>query len=202
MAVNLVGATLLYQVATALRNEQMLGTLESLLCTPTAVWTLQVGAAAAILLAIPLRMSVFLAVLAVAFGLQYHLSGVLPSAVLVVAFVPCLWGLGLAIAGGIITLRRGTGVTTVGVALLGLSSGAFFPLSVLPGWLASAARLNPLTIAITGLRDALLGGSGWSGVGSHVLELAPLSAVAMILGLGVFRFALARERRNGTLGMF
>jgi ABC-2 type transport system permease protein len=202
LAVNLVAATLLYRVATALRTEQMLGTLESLLCTPTAVWTLQLGAAAATIAAIPLRMGVFLGVLAIAFGLHYHLSGILPAAVLMLGFVPCLWGIGLALAGAILTFRRGAGATAIGAAALGLSSGAFFPLSVLPGWLGTVAAFNPLTIAIRGLRDALLGGTGWAGVGSHLLELAPMSAGAMLAGVLAFHLSLARERRNGTLGVY
>jgi ABC-2 type transport system permease protein len=172
------------------------------MCTPTAVWTLQLGAAAGSILAIPLRMGVFLGVLAVAFGLHYHLSGVLPSAILVAVFVPCMWGIGLAVAGAMLTFRRGAGATTIGTAALGLSSGAFFPLSALPSWIGGVAKENPLTIVIRGLRDALLGGTGWSGVGAHVLDLAPLSAGAMVIGWVAFRAALARERRNGTLGTY
>ncbi len=202
MAVNLVAATLLYRVSSTLRNEQLMGTLESLLCTPTAVWTLQLGSAAGSLAAVPLRLATFLGVLAVVFGLDFHVSGVLPAAVLVIAFVPSMWGIGLALAGAILTFRRGAGATTVGTALLGLSSGAFFPLSLLPHWLATIAALNPLTVVIRGLRTTLLGGTGWVGVGSHLLVLAPISVIAVAVGIGSFQLAMARERRNGTLGAY
>lgn len=202
MAVNLVAATLLYKVSSTLRNEQLIGTLESLLCTPTAIWTLQLGSAAGSLAAIPFRIATFLAVLGAVFGLDYHLSGVLPAAVLVVAFVPSMWGIGLALAGAILTFRRGSGATTIGAALLGLSSGALFPLSVLPHWLATIAALNPLTVVIRGLRSSLLGGTGWAAVGSHLLVLIPLSVVAVAVGIGSFQLAMARERRNGTLGAY
>lgn len=202
MSVNLVAATLLYKVSSTLRNEQLIGTLESLLCTPTAIWTLQLGSAAGALVAIPFRIATFLGVLALVFGLDYHLSGALPAALLVIAFVPSMWGIGLALAGTILTFRRGSGATAIGTALLGLSSGAFFPLSVLPHWLAAIAALNPLTIVIGGLRGALLGGTGWAGVGSHLLVLVPISAVAVAGGIAVFELAMMRERRNGTLGAY
>jgi ABC-2 type transport system permease protein len=172
LAVNLAGATLLYRVATQLRNEQLIGTLEALLCTPTAIWTLQVGTAVGSLLAIPLRMGLFLGVLALAFGLHFDASGFLPAAVLTVAFIPCLWGIGLALAGAILTFRRGHGVTTLGTAALSLTSGAFFPLTVLPHWLASIAAVNPISIS------------------------------CLLLGAVAFRLALARERRKGTLGAY
>jgi ABC-2 type transport system permease protein len=202
LAVNLAGATLLYRIATQLRTEQLIGTLEALLCTPTAIWTLQLGTALGSVLAIPLRMGVFLGVLALAFGLHYDASGFLPAVVLIVSFVPCLWGFGLGLAGAILTFRRGHGVTALGTAALGLASGAFFPLTVLPAWLASIAAVNPFTIVIRGLRDALLGGTGWAGVGGHVLVLVPMSIAGLVLGALAFRLALARERRNGTLGTY
>jgi ABC-2 type transport system permease protein len=202
IAVNMVVVLLLQQVATAIRTEQMLGTLESLLATPTRIGTIQAGSAAFALLSIPLRLGLFIAVLGFVFGLDFYASGILPAAVIVLAFLPFLWGLGLLSAGAILTFRRGVGALTVGMTVLGLASGAFFPLSVLPHWLQTIANANPLAIAIHGLREALIGGTGWASVGSDVLELGPLSIVAMAAGVVAFRLALKRERRNGTLGLY
>jgi ABC-2 type transport system permease protein len=202
IALNMVVVLLLAQVATAIRSEQMLGTLESLLATPTRVGTIQAGSAALAVISIPLRLALFITVLAIIFGLDFHAGGILPSAVLVLAFVPFLWGIGLLAAGAILTFRRGVGALTAGTAALSLVSGAFFPLSVLPAWLQTIANANPLAITIDGLREALIGGSAWASIGSDVIELAPLSIVAMAVGVMAFRLALARERRNGTLGLY
>jgi ABC-2 type transport system permease protein len=202
IALNMVVIALLAQVATAIRGEQLLGTLESLLATPTKTGTIQVGSAALAFLTIPLRLGLFITVLALIFGLDFSVSGVLPAAVIVLAFLPFLWGLGLLAGGAILTFRRGVGALTAGTTALSLASGAFFPLSVLPHWLQTIAQANPLAIAIEGLREALIGGTGWTSVGSSVLELAPLSLVAMLLGITAFRLALQRERRNGTLGLY
>ena len=86
--------------------------------------------------------------------------------------------------------------------LLGLASGAFFPLALLPDWIASVAEYNPLAIAIEGMREALLGGTGWSEVGGHVALLVPMSIASLLGGAFVFRLALGRERRRGTLGLY
>jgi hypothetical protein len=64
------------------------------------------------------------------------------------------------------------------------------------------AQYNPLAIATNGMRDSLLGGTGWSGVGPELAALASLSAVAVVAGIGAFRLALGRERRRGTLGLY
>ena len=202
MGLNMVIVLMLHQVGTALRTEQMTGTLEALLITPTAMATLQVGSAIFELLYVPIRFGLFVGVIGLVLGLDLHASGILPSLAILVAFLPFVWGLGLVSAGAIITFRRGTGPLAVGTSLLGLASGAFFPLALLPAWLQTIAQVNPLAIAIHGLRGALLGGLGWQGIGGDLLDLALLSIVAMAVGVIAFRAALRRERRNGTLGLY
>jgi ABC-2 type transport system permease protein len=197
-----VSGLLLQKVSMAIRQEQMIGTLESLLVTPTHPTTVQVGSAAFDLLFVPVRMGVLLLVVALTLGLDFEADGVLPSIVLLGCFVPFVWGLGLIAAGVVVTFRRGGGVIGVTMAMLGLASGAFFPLALLPGWLQAIAEANPVAIAIEGTREALIGGTGWSDVGTAVLILVPLSAAAVVTGVVVFRTALAREYRNGTLGLY
>jgi len=118
------------------------------------------------------------------------------------AFIPFVWGLGIATAAAILTFRRGGGLMGIGTMILGLASGAFFPLSLLPAWLATIAEYNPLAIAIDGLRETLLGGTGWAGIGDDLMLLVPLSAVSVAIGSLLFKLALRRERRLGTLGLY
>jgi ABC-2 type transport system permease protein len=202
MVLSLVIALLLQRVATAVRQEQMIGTFESLLTTPTAAATVQVGSAAFDLLYVPIRAAVFLVIIAVGFGLDFAASGVLPALSVMVAFVPFVWGLGLLSAAAMLTFRRGGGAAVIGATVLGLLSGAYFPLDLLPGWLQGIASLNPIAIAIDGVRQALLSGDGWSSLRPEVLLLVPMAAASLTAGVAAFRFALARERRNGTLGLY
>jgi ABC-2 type transport system permease protein len=192
----------LVRMGEALRAEQMIGTLEALLATPTAAATIQLGSAAFHLVYMPLRLVLFLAFMTLAVGIDLEPSGALPSLVLLLAFLPFVWGIGLAAAAAVLVFRRGGGVIALGTLLLGLASGAFFPLTLLPAWVEEAARYNPLAIAIDGFRDALLGGTGWTGVGHDVLLLMPLSIASVAAGSALFRAALRRERRRGTLGLY
>jgi len=202
IVVNLFVQIAMTRTATAIRTEQMIGTLEALLMTPTATSTVQLGSAVFDLVYVPIRAAIFLGFLAVVVGLDLHVSGILPSAVVLVAFIPFVWGLGLASAGAMLTFRRGDGGMMIGVTLLGLASGAFFPLALLPSWIAAVAEYNPLAIAIQGMREALLGGTGWSEVGGHVALLVPMSALSLVCGVMLFKLALGRERRRGTLGLY
>lgn len=202
VALGMFVAVALGKVARVVREEQLMGTLESLMLTPTRVPTLQIGSAAYDLLYVPVRTAAFLGLIAAAFHLDLDPAGLLPATAILLLFVPFVWGLGLASAAAILAFRRGAGAVGLGATLLTVSSGAYFPLDLLPGWIAAAAVHNPFAVALDGIRDALLGGAGWSAVGPAALTLAPLAAASLALGLGAFRRALRRELRRGTLGHY
>jgi ABC-2 type transport system permease protein len=190
------------RVSVGIQQEQLAGTLESLLMTPTSPATVQLGAVIYDLIYIPIRTAVFLVVIALAFGIDFYASGLFPALVVLVVFIPFVWGLGVASAGATLTFRRGSGVVGIAMTVLVLFSGAYYPLDLLPNWIATLAELNPITIAVDGMREPLLGGTGWDGVGRAVIILLPLAAVSLALGAVAFRAALRRERRQGTLGLY
>lgn len=192
----------LTRVAAALRQEQLQGTLESMLVTPTAPGTIQLGSVVFDLAYVPVRTVVFLAVMAGAFSLDFQRSGVVPAMLVLLAFIPFVWGLGVLGAAAILTIRRGAGVAAIAGGLLALLSGAYFPLSLLPPWLQEVAVWNPIAVALDGMRSALLGGANWAETGSDLLVLVPFSAVSLLIGLAAFRLALRHERAQGTLGVY
>jgi ABC-2 type transport system permease protein len=202
VVITTVSGLLLQRVATAIRQEQMIGTLEALLMTPTSATTVQAGSVAFDLIFIPIRMGLLLLAVALTLGLGYEASGILPSIVVLAAFVPFVWGLGLVTAAAIVTFRRGEGLLGITMSVLGLASGAFFPLTLLPDWLQTLAEANPVAIVMEATREALIGGAGWSAVGSDVLVLGAMSVAALFAGVSAFRAALAREHRRGTLGLY
>jgi hypothetical protein len=52
------------------------------------------------------------------------------------------------------------------------------------------------------VRHALLSGDGWASLQPEVLLLVPMAAASLAAGIVAFRLGLARERRNGTLGLY
>ena len=77
------------RAALAIRNEQLLGTLDPMLATPTEVETIQLGSVMFDLVYVPLRTAVFFALMMVFYGLTYEWSGVLPSLVILILLIPC-----------------------------------------------------------------------------------------------------------------
>jgi len=192
----------LQHVSRAIRGEQLMGTLDLLLMTPTNWSTIQLGSVAFELVFIPLRMTIFLVAVALAFGLDFQASGIGPSLVLLLALIPFVWGLGIVAAAIVLTFRRGGGVVGILSLALALTSGLYFPVDLLPSWLQEAAQLNPLAVATNGIREALVAGGDWAAVGSDLALLVPMALLSLLIGSICFRLALRREHRLGTLGQY
>jgi ABC-2 type transport system permease protein len=202
VVITTVSGLLLQKVATAIRQEQMIGTLEALLVSPTSPTTVQIGSIAFDLVFIPIRTGALLLVVSLTLGLNFDAGGILPAFVLLAAFVPFVWGIGLVTAGAILTFRRGVGALGALMGILGLASGAFFPLTLLPGVLQKLAEANPVAIVMEGTRSSLIAGPDWGAVAADVLVLVPISIFALFCGVMAFRAGLAREHRRGTLGLY
>ena len=190
------------RVISVIRGEQMMGTLEALVVTPTTLTTLQLGSVAYDLVYIPIRIALFLAFASVAFDVHIVLSGLGPAAGILLFFIPFVWGLGALGAAGVMTFRRGAGFVGIGLSVLTIASGTYFPITLLPPWLEWIARHNPVTLALAGTRLALLGGAGWEAVMPAIKVLAPVALITISVGVFALRGAVRRERRLGTLGLY
>ena len=190
------------RVMLAIRNEQLIGTLESLLMTPTAPATLQLGLVFYDLLYVPLRTFIFLGLVALLFGVDLNVDGMGPAIAVLIVFIPFVWGLGVMSASAVLTFRQGSGLVGIAGTLLTLSSGAYFPVHLLPAWSQDVIRLNPIKVALDATRHALLGTAGWAETWPTVLTLLPVGLVSLTAGVLAFRLALDRERRRGTLGLY
>lgn len=190
------------RVATALRNEQLMGTLESLFMTPSHPLTIQAGLVVYDLIYVPIRTAIFLGIIVGLFDVRFIPGAIGPALALLVAFMPFVWGLGMVGASAILTFRRGAGVLALVGAGLSVGSGAFFPITVFPQWLQDIARWSPITVAFEATRQALIGGHGWRRLAPEMAYLAATGVAAMAAGLVFFRWAINRELRLGTLSHY
>jgi ABC-type polysaccharide/polyol phosphate export permease len=189
------------RVTQAIEQEQSRGTLESLVSTPTTSATLLAGSVAYDLVYVPVRTLLTLLVIAVGFGLRYQASGVPAALLFLLMFIPFVWGIGMISAALQLTFRKGAGLFTAFITLFTVGSGAYVPVSVLPGPAAHLAPYNPVGVASHGMRESLLAG-GWSAVHGTLLILPILSVLSLLAGAATLRLALRRERRLGTIGVY
>jgi ABC-2 type transport system permease protein len=190
------------RVYAVMRQEQVQGTLESLLLTPTAFTTIQMGSVAYDMAYVPVRTTLFFAMTTVLFGTHFYWSGLLPTFAILAGLIPFVWGLGILAAAYTVTFKQGTGVVGLLITILTVGSGSYFPVTVLPSWSQGLVKFSPLTLALNAARGAMLGGTGWHGVWPAVAVLIACASVTLTGGMLAFRAALARERRRGSLGLY
>jgi ABC-2 type transport system permease protein len=202
IAISSFMAVALGRVYNVIRQEQLQGTLESLFLTPTSYTTVQLGSVVYDLAYVPVRTLLFFVMVTILFTAHFEWSGVLPTTAILLAFIPFVWGVGVMAAAWTLTFRRGTAIIGIFTTLATLGAGTYFPTEVFPSWVQSIVQFLPLTVALQGARDALLGGVGWDQVLPTIAYLIPFAVASMLGGLWAFRAALLRERRSGTLGTY
>lgn len=200
IAISMVIGVGLFRAAAAFRNEQLMGTIEMLLMTPTASSTLQLGSVVYDLIYVPVRSTLFFLAVALTVDVGFNAGGIFLAILTLLLFIPFVWGLGILYAAATLTYKVAGGGFIVTV--LTLTSGAYFPLELFPDWLTTAAELNPMTLVVETMREALLGDAAWSDFLAAFAVLAPASLATLSLGIAAFRAAMRRERRRGTLGFY
>jgi ABC-2 type transport system permease protein len=186
-------------LAQRLREEQLSGTLEMLVVQPIRLTELAAGLAAYPFLFAMVRAAFYILVGGGLLGLSFRQTSWLGFLVMLLAAAAAFSGLGILLGALVLVVKRGTTLVGLLIFVLGALSGAFFPLSVLPGWLEAIGRLLPTSYAFSGLRDAIFQGSDWA---TPALILTAFAAVTIPLALVAFRLALDHTRRAGTLNQY
>jgi ABC-2 type transport system permease protein len=123
-------------------------------------------------------------------------SAVLVLAVASVSFV----GIGMMTAVlPLISPEKGVQLGFIAQGILLVVSGVYYPVDVLPGWMQTLATISPATYALEGIRAAILDGAGVADVWDDIWPLLLIGAVAVPLGLEVFRRGERYAKRHGKL---
>ncbi|MFI9650351.1 ABC transporter permease [Streptomyces sp. NPDC052040] len=170
--------------------ERDAGILTKLLVTPTPRTALITGkafAAGVKALIQALVVVVIAALLGVALTWNpLKLLGVAVAVVLGSAFFSCL---SMTIAGIVLTRDRLMGIGQAITMPLFFGSNALYPVAVMPGWLQTVSRINPLSYQVDALRGLLLG------TPSHLPLDFGVLVVAAALGITSASSLLARLAR-------
>jgi ABC-2 type transport system permease protein len=154
------------------------GILQKLLVTPTPRLALVWGK----MLAAGLRgltQALVVFIFALMLGVQLHISfwSIIGVIVIVLLGAAVFTGISMIIASIVKTRERFMGIGQVITLPLFFASNAIYPISIMPGWLQTAANINPLSYMVDGLRTLMLTNTG-TGVGFDIFVLA---AVALVI---------------------
>jgi ABC-2 type transport system permease protein len=198
IAITLVVQAVASTVARRLREEQLTGTLEQLVGQPVTSLELALGTTAFPYLHALLRGVVYLGIAAL-LGADYSeadWAGALASlGVSGLALAP----VGIALSGLVLLVKRAEQLGVVAVVLLALLGGAYFPISVFPGWLQPIAEGMPTRFVFDAVRSSLFTGEDWAG---SALILVGFAIFLAPVATWLFHLALRRSRRTGSLAEY
>ncbi len=184
-----------------LNEEQMTGTFETLMATPTRTSLLILGAGAYDLLRATVSGIALIVAAAILFDFKVDTdaAALFTAAVALPAALALFAALGVAVAAFTVVFKQTTALLGLLAAAIGLMAGAYFPISELPGPLHALADVFPFTWAVDVLRGALLEGDAEL---SRLAYLVAFDAVAIPCALLLFKAGLRRSRQMGTLAHY
>lgn len=193
---------ILWGPGTALRTEQIRGSLEAIFLTPASRLVVLFGPAVSQLIwAVWIFVVVGLA-LWIGFGITVGPAEALRALSVILVGVPALYSIGALFAS--VVLRFGEvhslvqGVRGLFTALCGMS----FPIVVLPDWAQTVALTLPPTYLIADLRAVLLAGAGLGRIAGDLLVLAAMGVVLALLAAWAFGVTERHARRGGRLAQY
>ena len=188
-------------LANAIRQEQVQGTLESVLMTPISVPTVIVASSAWDFVQATFFSSLYLLFGWLFFDVHYRGNFLIALAFLLLTTV-VLSCLGILSASFAMVFKRGDPFGIFLGAGSALFSGVFFPtqlISEYAGGLAYISRILPATYGLDGIRRVLIEGQGFGQVREPLITLLGFLAVLLPLSLWVFGRAVRRAKREGSL---
>jgi ABC-2 type transport system permease protein len=195
-------SVLLWGAGTALRQEQMRGSLEAVFVTPASRLVPLFGPGVGTLLPMAVIFAANFLALRLFFGVTPPFSAVLQSAVIVVLGIPALYAIGTLFAASVLRFGEVGPVVQLIRGMFVLACGITFPLAMLPQWAQVWAKLLPPTYIVDDIRRVLLQGETIVDVAGDIALVLSLSVLTAILAIAVFRYLETSARRSGMLGRF
>lgn len=191
----------LWNVGYALRNEQFRGTLESNWMSPSWRFSFLLGPS----LVYMLNMMVFLAVSAVEFGVVFGVrmyGNPLLVLLVILAAIPSIYGLGMAFASLIITVKEANNFVFLVRGLVMTFCGITFPVDLLPGWMEGVAKVLPQTHILRVMRTSILTNASFQDLLPDLLTLAGFGVFWLAAGYLIFSRMERRARQTGAIGQY
>jgi ABC-2 type transport system permease protein len=195
-------STLLWGPGTALRQEQVRGSLEAVFLTPASRAVPLFGPGVGMLIPMASTFVTMGAALWLLFGIVPPLDAVIQAAVVVVLGIPALYAIGALFAATVLRFGEVGPIVHLVRGMFVLACGITFPVAILPIWAQLWALALPPTYIVDDIRRIILRGAGLGDVAGDIAIVLAIAGMTAAFAVVVFRFMEAGARRSGMLGRF
>jgi ABC-2 type transport system permease protein len=195
-------SSLLWGAGTALRQEQLRGTLEAVFVTPASRLVPLFGPGVGTLLPMTMVFASNFVALWIFFGIVPPTGALIQAAIVVILGIPALYAIGSLFAASVLRFGEVAPVVQLIRGMFVLACGITFPVAMLPLWAQLWAKLMPPTYIVDDMRRILLHGDTIADVAGDVVIVMCLAVLAAMLAVVVFRYLETSARRTGMLGRF
>jgi ABC-2 type transport system permease protein len=195
-------SALLWGPGTALRQEQIRGSLEAVFLTPASRLVPLFGPPLTNIVWVVMNLVVTGIGVWLLFGIVLPLGGIVYALAITFVGVPAMYAMGSLFGAGVLRFGEiGPAVQFVrgGLSLL---CGITFPIAMLPAWAQAVGAVMPPTYIVDGMRGALLKGATLTDLAPAGEALLGLAVAFGVLAVIVFRWLEASARRSGMLGRY
>jgi len=185
--------------ANEIRTSQIVGTLESLLVTPTSIITILLSSYVYKLFSTSFRIFFYIFVGYFVFDMLLQSVNILALCIAFFLTLLPFFGIGLVSASFIIVFKQGNPIGGLMAMSSGLLGGVMYPVTVLPDWLKPFSVILPITHGLEAIRQILLNGAELVDIQKQLLILAILSIISLAAGLISIYYGLKTAKREGSL---
>jgi ABC-2 type transport system permease protein len=186
----------------SLRQEMMMGTLESIALTKTKLVTMMISYALFGTFFGVLSMFILIGIGFVFFHITAFASASIFTVIIFILSATMMFGFALIFAGLTIRLKNIGSLSLLLQNVTMFFCGVYFPVTVLPTVFQPIANYIPFYYAIEGLRRSLLPATSVNELLFFIAILIILSVVFILLGLYFLHRCLTRAKKDGSLSFY
>ena len=182
----------------SVRDEQMMGTLEAMLVTPTRPSSISALSSLWSCIFASFRVLIYRLV-GVILGVDMSRANIGGALLILILTIICFSSIGILSASFIMVFKKGDPINMLLMGTSELFGGVLFPIEVFPDWLQSISHILPITYSVNGMRHALLQGYSLAELAPDILTLVLFSLALLPLSLFIFDRAVMKVKAEGGL---
>lgn len=195
-------ANTLRDFSSNLRQEQLMGTLEMILATPTKLSTIIISMELWSLIYTSIVIFIYLLCGILFFGVNFTNANFFAALIIFILTIISFNGLGIISASFIMVFKKGDPISALIGILFGLFGGIYFPITIMPIGLQVISHFLPITYSLRALRHALLQGYSFKMLLPDISMLLLFCVILFPLSIQIFKYAVKRAKIEGSLAHY